>query len=227
MKNYDKVAIIGSSRSNEDAPYENKEWTIWAMNEMELERYDEMWELHPLNTEVQNEREIEILRNCEKRVFVLDAKEAEEIGIKHFREYPLNEILQESWSMDYFTCTMAYQIAYAIYVGYQVIGLWGLNMDIGSPRERTVESACIQAWLGIAKGRGIEVIWNEHPCKRRLRYGYDYWDEITTIDNWLYKLAVHINFRLGYKHICVGESNERKHRKHAINKKGNTCIKTY
>lgn len=200
-----KVAIVAGSASRDDAPYDNPEWEIWGCNEMSYKRFDFMFELHPMD--VQKE-ELEYLRKCKKPVYVLDAKDAKFYGIKKPIEYPLKEILEQQWAISYFCCTMAYQIALAIYKGFETIGLWGLRMDIGSPRERTVESASIQWWLGVAKGKGIEVIWDEHPAKNRLLYGYHYYEEIARVDSWLYQLAIHTIYRLGGRHICVGGDNE-------------------
>lgn len=204
MKN--KVAIVGGSASREDAPYYDPEWVIWGCNEMSYKRYDVMFELHPMS--VQNERELEWLRNCKKPVYVLDTMDALAHGMTSAVEYPYDEIMKQPWAISYFCCTMAYQIALAIHMGYETIGLWGLRMDIGSPRERTVESASIQWWLGVAKGRGIEVIWDDHPCNVRYRYGYDYHVEMKDIDSWIYQLAIHTIYRLGGKHICVGGDND-------------------
>lgn len=202
-----KMAIVGGSASRDFAPYDDPEWEIWGCNEMEYKRFDIMFELHPMS--VQNEKELEYLRNCEKPVYVLNENDALAHGLTEpIIQYPYDEIQKQPWAMPYFCCTMAYQIALAIHKGYQAIGLWGLRMDIGSPRERTVESACIQHWLGVAKGMGIEVIWDEHPAVNRFIYGYNYHIEIENVDSWLYQLAIHTIYRLGGRHICVGGDND-------------------
>lgn len=201
--NKTKFVIVGGSASRELAPYDDKESLIVGLNEMEYPgRVDIYFEMHPMS--VQNDAELEWLKKCRKPIYVLNKADAMLYGIKNPIEYPFKEIIKQPWAIQYFTCTMAYQIALAIHQDFKTIGLWGLRMDIGSPRERTIESAAIQWWLGIAKGRGIEIIWDEHPARNRLLYGYDYWDEIERVDNWLYCLNTHITYRLGGRHVFVG-----------------------
>lgn len=186
-----KLVILGCGKSHEKAPYDDESYSIWTLNEFEPERYDLMFEMHPMD--VQNERELEFLKNCKKPIYVLEETALVPTGIV----YPLKKILAHPWSIPYFTCTMAYEMALAIHLGFEEIELWGLNMDEGSPRERTVESACLQYWCGIATGKGIKVRWNEHPSFRRYDYGYDYWTEKWTIENWLCRLLTHTIYRLG------------------------------
>lgn len=201
------LAIVGGSASRDNAPYDDPEWEVHGMNEMGYPgEIDVWWEMHPMS--VQSERELEWLKNCQKPVYVLDRKDALANGVTMAVEYPYEEIQKQPWAIPYFCCSMAYQIAWAIFKDYSTIGLYGLRMDIGSPRERTVESACIQHWLGVAKGRGIEVIWHEHPAYNRLLYGYDYHSEVADIDSWLYQLAIHTIYRLGGKHIWTGGDND-------------------
>jgi hypothetical protein len=198
-----KVAIVAGSASRDRAPYKDKTWELWGLNEMTYPgRIDVYWEMHPMS--VQSDKDLDWLRKCRTPVYVLDKADAALHGVQNPIEYPYDEIVKQSWAIKYFTCSMAYQIAFAIHKGYKAIALYGLRMDMGSPRERTIESACIQYWLGIAVGKGIEVVWDENPAYQRLRYGYDYWDEIENIDNWLYKLNAHTIYRLGGKHLKIG-----------------------
>jgi len=193
-----KLVILGCGKSSAKAPYQDDEYEIWSLNEYEPERYDLMFEMHPLS--VQNERELEFLKNCKKPIYVLKETPLVPTGIV----YPLDDILAQPWADEYFVCTFAYQIALAIHKGFERIELWGMNAEQGSPRERTVESANIQWWLGIAKGRGIEVLWNEHPKEFRWKYGYDYHTEMTHIINWISRLTVHSIYREGQRHIFMG-----------------------
>jgi len=192
-----KVAIIGGSLSRDRAPYDG-EYEVWSCNEMDVKRFDRHFEMHPMS--VQNDKELDWLKKCKKPVYVLEETPLVPKGIV----YPKDEILKQPWADEYFTCTFAYEIALAIYEGFETIGLWGMNAEEGSPRERTIESACIQHWLAIAKGKGIEVIWPDHPMYTRWLYGYDYFQEKRNIENWLCRLVVHTVYRIGPSHTSIG-----------------------
>lgn len=199
-----KVCILGFGRSLEKAPFQDDSYEFWSCNEGDVPRFDKHFELHPLS--VQNEREIEWLSKCEKPVYVLNKKEFP--FIKNAIDYPLEEILKQTWAINYFCCTMAYQLAMAIQLKFEEIELWGLNMDYGSPRERTVESACMQYWVGIARGMGIKVRWDEHPAIYRWSYGYEYHQEMKDINDWVSRLVVHSIYRLGPTTSMGGDNLE-------------------
>lgn len=193
-----KLALLGCSKSYKKAPFDDESYEIWSLNEFDAPRYERMFELHPM--EVQNEAELEFLLNCEKPVYVLEETPLVPTGIV----YPKDEILKQPWADEYFCCTFAYQIALAIYEGFEVIELWGMNAEEGSPRERTIESANIQWWLAIAKGKGIEVVWKEHPKRNRYLYGYEYHIEKYYVESWLSRLAMHTIYRVGPMHASMG-----------------------
>jgi len=193
-----KVAIIGGSVSKDEAPYDDKKWEVWSCNEMSAPRFDRHFEMHPMT--VQTVKELVWLWHCEKPIYVLEETPLVPKGIV----YPKDEILKQPWADEYFTCTFAYEIALAIYEGFETIGLWGMNAEQGSPRERVIESACIQHWLAIAKGKGIEVIWKEHPMYNRWLYGYDYNKEKYHIETWLCRLAIQTIYRVGPEHTSIG-----------------------
>lgn len=72
---------------------------------------------------------------------------------------------------DYFTSSIAYLIAYAIWAGFPHIGIYGVDLVVGE--EYTYQKPCAEWWLGIARGRGVTV---EIPaasalCKSAFRYG--------------------------------------------------------
>lgn len=193
-----KVAILGYSDSLKDAPFDNPEYEVWSCNEGDVKRFDRHFELHPMV--VQNERELAWLAVCKKPVYVLHETPLIPEGIV----YPLDNILKQPWARHYFTCTFAYEIALALYEGFETIGLWGTNSDQGSPRERTIESACIQFWMGVAIGKGVEVIWPDDPAKNRYAYGYEYFAEKWNVENWLCRLAIQTIYRVGLQHVSIG-----------------------
>lgn len=67
--------------------------------------------------------------------------------------FPLEEIVKR-FKIPYFTCTLSYMIAYAIYLGYEKIRLFG--MDPPEEWEHKADKPRITYWLGVAKGLGIE-----------------------------------------------------------------------
>jgi hypothetical protein len=68
--------------------------------------------------------------------------------------YPLAEIVDE-FKTDYFSNTVDYAIALAIYRGYQKIDFYGVNMETNS--EWAFEKPGVDYWCGLAMGRGIEI----------------------------------------------------------------------
>ena len=91
-------------------------------------------------------------------------------------EFPLEEAMKE-FDTDYFMTGIAYMISYAIMKGYKQMDLWGINMR-GAEEKYKNARACVEFWIGIAKGRGIKVnIYGRYSdCLKafdRRLYGYN------------------------------------------------------
>jgi len=168
-----KVAIVACGQTRYKAPYDDNDWEFWGLNEIPQDRADRWFELHPI--EVQRYQEMEFLKKCKKPVYLLDLNGAIPKGVR----YPIEKVLSVEGARDYFTCTFAYQVALAIYEGFEEIGLWGVPLFKGSPREQTFERMCLEWWLGLAIGKGIKV--TTHPEDKLMyhphRYGYNYYEE--------------------------------------------------
>ena len=84
-------------------------------------------------------------------------------------------------------CTFSYQIALAIAEGYKTIALCGIELPYGTRRERTVEWASVQFWMGVAHMSGVRFIvppgsmLGRHP----FRYGIEYDEEIKAVNDYL------------------------------------------
>lgn len=94
-------------------------------------------------------------------------------GLEKCTPYPLWEIIDQ-FKTDYFTCTVAYMIAYAIYTGVERITMYGI--DMATDKEYlTAQRPCVEHWVGFARGRGIQIII--HPwslvCRTQKLYGYE------------------------------------------------------
>ena len=108
-------------------------------------------------------------------IYVLNCDETIPLGVS----YPLERV-SKTVPYNYFTSTFAYQLALAIIEGFTNIILHGIQFTGG--RERLVEKACLEYWIGVARGHGITVTQSgpvqQLPLTRStLLYGYDYWPE--------------------------------------------------
>ena len=146
---------------------------MWGLNEIAQKRATAWHELHP--AAVQSARDLAWLRQCPTPCYVLDLAEWDGL-IPRPVQFPLDRIKAAGFR-PYFTCTFAMQIALAILGGFEEIGLWGVSLHLGTPRERLLERACVDYWIGFAEGRGITVSEDSGCARRPYLYGYDYEDE--------------------------------------------------
>jgi hypothetical protein len=92
-------------------------------------------------------------------------------------DYPLHDIIDEFGS-EYFTCSISYMIAYAMYIGVSEINIYGVDMSIGS--EYSFERPSVLYWIGRAEGMGIKV--NSNLNEGLFLYGYEM-DKIISMEN--------------------------------------------
>jgi hypothetical protein len=95
------------------------------------------------------------------------------------QEYPLEDVIN-TVGTDYFNCTPAYAIAYAIYLGAKRISLFGLDFTWPNSYDAEQGRACCEYWIGRAMQRGIEVfvvktstLMDANVPNDLRRYGYD------------------------------------------------------
>lgn len=96
--------------------------------------------------------------------------------------YPIDAVV--GWAgIDYFQCTAAYAIAYALYIGVRRIDLCGIT---GSENYEH-QNPCLSYWIGRGHGMGVDIRANGTssrllrtdtgipcaPVQRQTRYGYD------------------------------------------------------
>lgn len=164
-----KVAIVGMVSGCEKAPYGDSQWEIWGLNDLyrvwpSTAIADRWFELHGDTQITRQRREPDHWA----RLAVLD------IPVYTFhslptvpkaKAFPLEQAL--SHGRDYFACTMAYQIAFALALGFDTIGLYGTPLQYG--REAIVERPCVEWWCGFAQGKGVDVVI-EHSSAYGLGY---------------------------------------------------------
>jgi len=88
----------------------------------------------------------------------LDIAKSKGIPIVSLRDYatedfPYNEIVKEFKTV-YFKNTVSYMLAYALYLGYEKIRLYGI--DQGPEWMYLTNKPYVTFWLGVASGRGVE-----------------------------------------------------------------------
>ena len=79
-----------------------------------------------------------------------------DFGFNNYEMFPLWKIIKETNS-EYFINSIAHMIAYAVYLGYEQIKLYGV--DFATEHEvHGGEKGGVEYWIGYARGRGIDVI---------------------------------------------------------------------
>lgn len=181
-----KVAIVGGGKTRTAAPFDSYDWEIWACNSMwsicrdkaGCFRADRWFEMHPMS--VQTPEEMKAIHNCPVPLYTLERLEQDECP--NSVRYPLEQIMGR-FKRPYFNNTIAYQIALAIHEQFSTIGLFGIDMD-GTSREAICEKACVEYWIGIALGAGIQVDLPKGSslATQEYLYGYNYHEEVKEVD---------------------------------------------
>lgn len=76
-------------------------------------------------------------------------------------KFPFDEIVKR-FKLGYLRCTLTYMLAYALYLGYEK--LWLFGMDINDEFDQDADKPRITYWLGVARGMGVE--WELTPGTR-------------------------------------------------------------
>ena len=85
--------------------------------------------------------------------------------ITRFQPYPLKDIYNK-FKVPYFTSSLAYMMAHAIYLGYKEIHIYGCEFNSGWELIHN-EKGCMEFWVGYARAKGIKVLLHEdsYLCK--------------------------------------------------------------
>ena len=163
--NAGKVNIIGKGAGWGDAPMNEYSWGItqlylWRPTDLVIDMnvyYDNRWGA------------------TENDHANLTRKLCEEKGVEYvdLGNYPIKEIMHK-FDTDYFSSTVDYAIALAIYREYKEIHLYGVSMLMGDYYD--IKCGC-DFWCGYAKGLGINLtvhgVTRVMKTKDGLVYGYD------------------------------------------------------
>lgn len=166
----DKVIIIGGSPSWNMAPHDVESW---GATNLILKR--------PVNRVVDmNDYSNDAWGTGETKAANKAREHARAAGIPYIDldSYPIEDI-KHFFKTDYFSGTIDYMIALAIYEGAKEIDLYGVSVSSGG---YLYQKPGIDYWCGQAMGRGIEVgIYGESTIMKTidgLMYGYGTKQEI-------------------------------------------------
>lgn len=159
-----KVAIVGTAMTHKNAPYGDPSWELWGLNDHwnNMPRATRWFEANydaAKEAKVSHRKEItrlDWLKTCPIPVYMEKHYDEVPMSIR----YPYEEINDFISDLDpcgryYFTNSVSYMIALAIYEGFDIIHLYGVDMAVGSEYEQQRPSC--EFWVGIAKGRGIQM----------------------------------------------------------------------
>lgn len=150
----DKVAIVcGSPSSEMDAPFNDPTYQIWVLGNR-LNRYpraDLVFEIHNDNSHHDAKYEA-WLASQEIPMIVGDGFP---IAGDHIGRFPF-EAVRDIFGSTYLTSTTAYMIAYALLHDVKRLELYGVDMAVDD-HEYFWQRPCLEAWIGFAKGRGVDV----------------------------------------------------------------------
>lgn len=173
-----KVAIVGFAQSTlEQAPVNDDTWEIWGLNRLwqVLPRWDVWFDIHPMSYIRTDQQYLSWLMEQRDKPILMQAHTP---TIPCSVPYPKEEIKQ--FFGTYFTSSIAWMLALAIAQKYPVIGLWGVDM-LGDG-EYEYQRACVDYYVGFARGAGIEVVIpQDSACARgQDLYGYDHVEPFKT-----------------------------------------------
>jgi hypothetical protein len=170
-----KVAIMGFATSSRSlAPFDDPEWEIWTLNQLyrHVPRCTRHFDIHR-NWEEDN------VEGTDHKGWIKDAGEA---GIPTYMvhhhpdlpssvQYPIEDVIK-SVGIDYFTSTVAFEVAYAVMEGFKEIALYGIDLIVGT--EYDVQKANLEFHLGMAHGLGVKVVIPPQSAllTQSHRYGY-------------------------------------------------------
>ena len=190
------VCIVGLSPTSRDRVFKEPPGTeMWSVNTghfcftlEQMLRFTAWFQVHPRREfEMANAKRpehLEWLRACKIPLYMEETWPDIPASVK----YPRAEVVKDIGT-NYFTSSIAYMVALAIYLKYDEIRFYGVDMP--SQTEYVCERPCVEFLLGIAHSRGIKIIVPEDcPLMRGQRYA-----ETVTISSTLLKEKINGHIR--------------------------------
>lgn len=179
-----QIAIVGYTASRNDAPWGDPGWELWPVNNLHLfltpEQQATRWfDLHGKKTIEADAPHVEWLQSTETPVYMWESALKDEYkSAQTFPMHAIEKYFDGITGADYYTNSISYLIAYAIYClrttgdGTGAIGLWGIDMAQGS--EYSAQRPSCEFWLGLAQPEiAVHIAERADLLKAMGQYGRD------------------------------------------------------
>jgi hypothetical protein len=170
-----KIALIGTAPTVRFAPWTDPSWEVWAHASAGrfCKRVDRFFDLHPAHVYRETRKNGQAdyfawLQGLRTPIYMQDKVPAIPASVR----YPKERILAEF--PRYMSSTFAWMVALALTEGATTLGVFGIHYQFGS--EYAEQRAGAEFWLGLAAGRGVQIVNPEgSPLLREpaLLYGYE------------------------------------------------------
>lgn len=177
------IILLGSGPKWQDCPFDKPVWAVAKMilNKIPLKRVDMLFNMDDVSNmasfdptspyRVKFSREIFVDAINKSGVPFVTSYSCE--PIKNCVQFPLKEIY-EKYGIFYFTNTVCFMIAYALYTGVESIDFWGIAQS--GMKEYLNERRGVEFWIGIATGLGTKITINGPSSllkhDKNIVYGY-------------------------------------------------------
>ncbi len=177
-----KICVVGYAPSKDEAPFKDESWEIWGLNDLYeyIPRWNRWFEMHlKADTDAYMTRGgkfrhvqglISVAANCP--LYMQDAYP----DIPGSLRYPY-EIITAAYGK-YFTNSISYMIAMAVFEGCDELGIYGV--DMAQDTEFCSQRPSCEYFVGIAIGKGIKVTIPDTADLLKTRYMYGYQDKAKT-----------------------------------------------
>lgn len=188
-----KLAIVGAEEHTRHlAPYDDPEYEIWVFNEWAnadwCKRWDAVLQLHSekiyAGKNKKDPHHWEWLQQEHGKPIYMQKVDSR---VPNSTPYPLQEII-ERFGTRYFRATICYAIALALYLGYEEIHIWGVELK--SHAEYKSQRDCFIYWNGVAGGK-IKL----HCCKGLFQeplYGFEEYMQEDEIQRYIEGLTIQL-----------------------------------
>ena len=178
-----KVGILGFSKNVHEAPLADPSWTLWGMNGLHrvLTKIPEdrfaLW-FEPHTPAFLDEYGIRANIGTQQQDWLAKPHPFPIMMQEKYPQFPSSQVfpieeLVKQLGADYFTSTVAMELAYALSLkDVEEIGLWGIDLVHGT--EWGDQRPCAEYWIGRAVERGVKVTIPPTSALLSQRYRYAY-----------------------------------------------------